>query len=73
MEFLTPPSERAYAWTMRQVSRSRELRALVFPLVLESVHPSNFGVLPPAPASLAWKARQIGLITINEAIVMDRF
>lgn len=30
------------------------------------IHPSMLGPLPPAPALLAWKAEQIGLLSGNE-------
>lgn len=42
--------------------RREFLKPEVAELVLEYVHPSNLGPLPPSSEMLAWKAKQIGLI-----------
>lgn len=42
--------------------RREFLRPEVVELVLECVHPSNLGALPPSSEMIAWKAQQIGLI-----------
>ena len=39
------------------------IRPEVAELVLEAVHPSNLGALPPSPMVLIGKAVQIGLIS----------
>ena len=49
------------------------LKPEVAELVLESVHPSNLGELPPSAEMLALKAKQIGLIySIDEAFEVRR-
>lgn len=49
------------------------LREEVVELVLECVHPSNLGALPPSPDMIAYKAIQIGIITkYSEAYVSKR-
>ncbi len=73
MEFLTSRSDRAYTWAMRQNLKAQELRDLVFPLVIEAVHPSQFSVLPPSPKALSWKARKLELVTTQEALTMGRY
>jgi hypothetical protein len=49
------------------------LKPEVAELVLESVHPSNLGELPPSAEMLACKAKQVGLIyNIDEAFEVRR-
>jgi hypothetical protein len=48
-----------------------ECFALMAELVLDSVHPSNLGALPPSPRTLIRKADQLGLITLRERIALD--
>lgn len=53
--------------------RREFLKAEVAELVLECVHPSNLGALPPSSEMLAWKAKQIGLINkLDEAFEYRR-
>lgn len=33
-----------------------------FQIVMDAVHPSNLGYLPPSPATLLFKARILGLL-----------
>lgn len=49
------------------------LKPEVAELVLESVHPSNMGELPPSAETLARKAKQVGLIyNLDEAFEVRR-
>lgn len=49
------------------------LRPVVAELVLENVHPSNLGALPPSPDMIAYKAVQIGLVgNMSEAYERKR-
>ncbi|MDH1555954.1 hypothetical protein N5E86_15985 [Stutzerimonas stutzeri] len=64
MIFLNTFSERAHAQAMR-ARRSHGFTAdqrTAIGLVLDHVHPGNLGALPPCPATLLYKARQIGLL-----------
>lgn len=61
MIWLNSASQRAYNYAHRpKVFTADEKVALE--LVIGYVHPSNLGPLPPSPAVLLGKARQIGLL-----------
>ena len=70
---LTSPSQRHYNWLMGRKAATRELEQLLIELALEAVHPSNLGALPPAPAVLLAKARQIGLVGPKEERILRGF
>ena len=60
MIWLNSASQRAYNYAHRPKFTADERVAIE--LVIGYVHPSNLGPLPPSPAVLLGKARQIGLL-----------
>ena len=60
--WLTDSYTRHQNFLARQRKEEREEFIALADLVIEVVHPGNLGVLPPSPAVLRVKARQIGLI-----------
>lgn len=70
---LTHSDQRHYNWVARRKAATRELEQLLIQLVLEAVHPGHLGALPPAPAVLLAKARQIGLVGPKEERILLGF
>ena len=58
---LVPPGERWSNHMMRQRAYEQAQISAMQELVMESVHPGNFPVLPPSPGDLSSKARMIGI------------
>lgn len=69
MSFLLSSSERAYVYAMNQKRALREELALGIEIILEEVHPSNLGALPPSPKRLAIMAYNRGLICHSAAVL----
>jgi hypothetical protein len=67
---LATPDERWSRFVANNTKAKRELESMIYPMVLEVVHPGNLGALPPAPDVLVYKAEQVGLIGKKDLAVL---